>query len=58
MSFAAHPRIKSWADRVPLNPARIPPDMADSTPVTAAVERFRKHVGAGMARMAELAEMS
>jgi NAD(P)-binding Rossmann-like domain len=58
MSFAAHPGIKAWADRVPLNPARIPPDMADSIELTAAVERFRKHVGAGMARMAELADMS
>ena len=58
MSFAAHPDIKAWADRVSLNPARIPPDMADSTELTAAVERFRKHVGPGMARMAELADMS
>jgi hypothetical protein len=58
MSFGAHPGIKAWADRVSLNPARIPPDMADSTELIAAVERFRKHVGVGMARMAELAEMS
>jgi hypothetical protein len=58
MSFAAHPDIKAWADRVPLNPARIPPDMADSVELTAAVERFRKYVGAGMDRMAELAGMS
>jgi hypothetical protein len=58
MSFTAHPGIKAWADRVPLNPARIPPDMANSIELTAAVERFRKHVGAGMARMAELADMS
>jgi hypothetical protein len=55
MSFAAHPGVKAWADRVSLNPARIPPDMANSPALTAAVERFRKHVGAGMARMAELA---
>ena len=58
MSFAAHPGIKAWADRVSLNPARIPPDMAGSTELTAAVGRFREHVGAGMARMAELAGMS
>ena len=30
MSFASHPDIKAWADRVPLNPARIPPGMAGS----------------------------
>jgi putative NAD(P)-binding protein len=58
MSFAAHRGIKAWADRVSLNPARIPPDMADSAELTAAVERFRKHARAGMARMAELADMS
>ena len=58
MSFAAHPDIKAWADRVSLNPARIPPDMANSPALTAAVARFRKHVGPGMARMAELATMS
>ena len=57
MSFSTHPGIKAWADRVSLNPARIPPDMTDSPALTAAVERFRKHVGAGMARMAELADM-
>jgi hypothetical protein len=58
MSFTSHPDIKAWADEVSLNPARIPPDMADSDDLTAAVERFRAHVGAGMARMAELARMS
>ena len=58
MSFAADPGLKAWADRVSLNPARIPPDQAASTELTAAVERFRTHVGAGMARMAELADMS
>jgi hypothetical protein len=55
MSFATHQDIKAWADRVSLNPARVPPDMAGSPELVAAVERFRKHVGAGMSRMAELA---
>jgi hypothetical protein len=58
MSFASHPDIKTWTDRVALNPARIPPEMAGSDELTAAVERFRTHVGAGMARMAEFAGMS
>ena len=57
MSFASRSDIKAWADRVSLNPARIPPDMAGSAELTAAVERFRRHIGAGMARMAELAGM-
>lgn len=58
MSFGSHPDIKAWADRVSLNPARIPPDMAGSADLTAAAERFRRHVGVGMARMAELAGMT
>ena len=58
MSFTAHPGIKAWADRVSLNPARIPPDLADSAELSAAMVRFRQHVGPGMARMAELADMS
>jgi hypothetical protein len=58
MSFTANPDIKAWADRVSLNPARIPPELADSAELTAAVERFRAYAGPGMARMAELAGMS
>jgi hypothetical protein len=57
MSFGSHPDIKTWADRVALNPARTPPELAGSDELTAAVDRFRTHVGAGMARMAELAGM-
>jgi NAD(P)-binding Rossmann-like domain len=57
MSFASHPDIKTWANRVSLNPARIPAEMAGSDGVTAAVERFGTHVGTGMARLAEFAEM-
>jgi len=58
MSFAADADIKAWTDRVSLNPARIPPDMAVSPGLAAAVERFRTHVRPGMERMAELARMS
>ena len=58
MSFASEPDIKAWADRVWLNPARIPADQAGSADLTAAVERLRSNAGAGMARMAELAHMS
>jgi hypothetical protein len=58
MSFASSPDIKAWADRVSLNPARIPPDLADDAELAAAVARFRAQVGPGMARLAELAGMS
>jgi hypothetical protein len=58
MSFGSDPGIKAWADRVWLNPARISPEMAGAAELTAAVERFRKYLGPGMTRMAELAGMS
>jgi hypothetical protein len=54
-AFTSNPDIKAWADGVPLNPARIPPGMAGSERLTAAVERFRANVGPGMAGMARLA---
>ena len=57
MSFSSHPDIKAWADGVPLNPARIPPDLADADGLAAAMGRFRDNLGPGMARMAELAGM-
>jgi hypothetical protein len=57
-SFSSDPDLKAWADRTSLNPARTPPEMADSTELGAAVERLQRHAGAGMARMAELAGMS
>ncbi len=58
MAFGADADIKAWADRVALNPARIPPGSAGSAELDRAVARFREHVGAGIARMAELAGMS
>lgn len=57
-SFGSHDGIREWANGVPLNPARIPPELAGSADVTAAVERLRAAAGPGMARMAELAGMS
>lgn len=58
VAFGTEPDIKAWADRVPLNPARIPPGREDDIEVTAALDRLGKYVGPGMARMAELAGMS
>jgi hypothetical protein len=57
-SFTSEPRIRDWADAVSLNPARIPPELAGSTAVAAARDRFRGHVGPGMAKLAQLAGMS
>ena len=55
MSFGAEPDIKAWADGVQLNPARVPPDMALSSDLAAALERYRKSVEPGLVRMAQLA---
>ncbi len=57
-SFMSHPDIASWANTVPLNPARIPPDRTDSPQLADAMQRLRTHRGPGMSRMAELAGMT
>jgi hypothetical protein len=55
-SFSAEPDIKAWADRVPLNPARMPAAYAARPEVAAALERLARHASAGMARLTELAK--
>ena len=57
-SLASHPEVKEWADTVSLNPARIPPDLAGSVTLTAAEQRLGRHLGPGMAKLAEFAGMS
>jgi hypothetical protein len=57
MAFASDAELKSWADSTSLNPARVPPELAGSAEVAAVAERFRTHVGPGLARMAQLAGM-
>ncbi len=57
-SFMSHPDIASWANTVALNPARIPPGLADSVELRNAVERHRRYKDPGMSRMAELAGMA
>jgi hypothetical protein len=57
VAFGAESDIRAWSDRVTLNPARIPPERRGDPAVVAALDRFGAHVGAGMARMAEMAGM-
>ena len=54
MSFGAEPDIKAWADRVPLNPARIPPDHPGSAALDDALARLQTHQAAGLVKLAEL----
>ena len=57
MSFGSEPDIKAWADRVALNPARIPPGPRRiRRRWTTRVERLQTHVGAGLARLAQLSD--
>ena len=58
MSFSANAEIKAWADGVALNPTRVPPDLKDDADLAVATDRFKASVGAGLARMAELAGMA
>ena len=53
-SFNAEPDIKAWADRVTLNPARIPPGHPSSADLDDALERLQRHAGPGLARLTEL----
>jgi len=53
-SFGAEPDIKAWADGVPLNPSRVPPDRSADPAVVAALQRLQANVQPGVARLAEL----
>jgi NAD(P)-binding Rossmann-like domain len=57
-AFTADPDIKSWADGVALNPARIPPDRKTERDLAAAEERLQAAAGPGLAAMAGLAGLS
>ncbi|MCD2440761.1 pyridine nucleotide-disulfide oxidoreductase [Agromyces sp. SYSU K20354] len=53
-AFGSEPDIKAWADRVALNPARIPPERAGSAELRATLDRVHAHTRPGLARLAEL----
>ncbi len=53
-SFNSEPDIKDWANGVPINPARVPPEHAGSAQLGAVLERVAAHATPGVARLAEL----
>jgi hypothetical protein len=55
MSFTSEPDIKDWANRVAINPARIPPEHPGSPALDQARERLAANLSAGIARLADLA---
>jgi hypothetical protein len=56
MSFGAEPDIKAWADRVALNPARIPPGHQASAKLDDALARMQSHLDPGLARLEQLSQ--
>jgi hypothetical protein len=54
MSFGSEPDIKAWADRVALNPARVPAGYARSPALDDALGRLQSSVGPGLDRLAGL----
>jgi hypothetical protein len=57
-SFTSEPDIKAWADRVALNPARIPPEYGGSAELDDALGRLRANAGPALARLAELSGLA
>lgn len=55
MSFSAEADIKEWADRVALNPARIPPDYAGSDALEDARARLATYTRPALTKLAEFA---
>ncbi len=53
-AFNSEPDIKEWANRVTLNPARVPPEHAGSAQLDGVLERVAAHAPPGLARLAEL----
>jgi len=53
-AFGSEPDIKEWADRVPLNPARVPPEHGSSTRLDDVRARLQEQVTPGLDRLAEL----
>jgi NAD(P)-binding Rossmann-like domain len=56
-AFGSEPDIQEFADRVALNPSRVPPDLPSSADLDAVRDRLRTHLTPGIARLAELADL-
>jgi hypothetical protein len=58
MAFNSDPELRAWSAQTTLNPARVPPELADSPEVAAAAKRYRDNVEPGTAGMAAIAGMA
>lgn len=57
-AFDAEPDVRAFADRVALNPARVPPGHPASPALDDARARLAQHTAPGLARLAELAGLA
>lgn len=55
LAMAKEADLRQWSNATALNPARVPADRADDPEVMAALGRLREYIGAGRARLAEIA---
>lgn len=53
-AFGAAPDVREWANRVALNPARIPPERPLPSALEDALARLGRHTDAGLARLAQM----
>ena len=53
-SFNSEPDIKAWADEVPLNASRVPPEHGSTPALDDALSRLQKSLGPGLTRLVEL----
>lgn len=58
LAYSSEPDIRSFANQAAINPGRIPAGYPESAALDDAQERFRTHVGPGLARLQELAGMT
>ena len=57
-ALAVNPDARAWGGRAVANPSHVYPELAGSAELAAERTRFRSHVAAAVARMAELVAMT
>ncbi len=55
-ALSRNPDVKAWSNETTLNPARVAPELRDDPEVLAAAARLKATIGAGRARLADLAQ--
>ncbi|WP_243073509.1 pyridine nucleotide-disulfide oxidoreductase [Microbacterium sp. SS28] len=58
LAMSGESDLRAWSNTTTLNPVRIPPERAEDPAVLGATARLKEHIGAGRARLAELAGLA